>query len=69
MSRSIAYTIGMALAYLFVIELIVCTKPDHHAKAVSLVHYVTLGIIFHGSIRDTTPISLYRLGTEGRGSE
>ena len=28
----------MALVYLLVIKVIVCTKPDHHAKTVLLVH-------------------------------
>ena len=46
--------LATALDYLLVIEVIVCTQPDHHTEAVPLVHYITLGNILRGSVRGTT---------------
>lgn len=43
--------LATALDYLFIIEFIVSTEPDHHAEAEPLVHFVVDGITVHGRIR------------------
>jgi len=42
-------------AYLLVIEVIVCTEPDYHAEAQSLVHCVTPGVTLRGREGKSSP--------------
>ena len=59
---------AMALVYLLVIEVVVCTQPDHHAEAL-LFHCIGAGIIFQERVRENASFLLFWLGTGQMGSK
>ena len=50
----------IALVYLLVIEVIVCTQPDHHAEVESLIRCVICGIFpMHMMVRGADQFHLH----------
>ena len=57
-SGGICTLLTMALLYLLVIEVIVCTQPDHHLEAVPLVHFIGSFTALSGRMWGAAPFHL-----------